>query len=135
MISGGMVPPESFDMTATLGYSRLGDSEAHEFDRISKNGRHSFDGPARRATRGRLQRPAERTRGGAGRGDSAGGSRRIRPNTATRANDEHDAGAAWARRCGRTCGCSQHHRAIQAVRNGSAVRNGNPDVDANTCSD
>ena len=129
---------DSFDMTATLGYSRAGDSGAHEFDRL-RNGWHPFDASARRAARGRLQRPAERAWGGAGRGDSAGGSRRTHPNAVTRANDDHDAGAvcdcSWGRTCGRHPGRSQRRRAIHAVRNGSAIRNGKPDVDAGTCGD
>lgn len=57
---------DSFDMTATLGYSRSGDSEAHEFVRSSMDGFHSLGSPARRAACGRLQRTGERARDGAG---------------------------------------------------------------------
>lgn len=127
----------SFDMTATLGYSRSGDSKAHEFIR-SRNGRHSADGLARRAARGRLQRPAERACG-AGGGDSTGGSRRTRPDAVTRAGDDRNTGGNG--------GHSHRHRALYAVRNdraihnrstasnGSAIRNGNGDVDPYTCGD
>lgn len=135
---------DSFDMTATLGYSRAGDSGAHEFIRL-RNGWHPSDGPARRAARGRLQRPAERAWGGLPWGDSAGGRGRTRPNAVAGANGDHDAGAVCDLRGRGGCGCSygrilgrypghsQRHRAIYAVRTGSAIRNCNPDVDANTC--